>query len=200
MDANHFDILLRSFSASRPRRALIHLAAGLVLGGTAGTPWLSETEAKGKGKKKRRKPKGQGPSTPPTPPPGPSQCPATCPECQQCVNGQSCTPRNDGLGCGNTLCKECRGGQCVNKANGTSCNGEGQCVHGACYDPQGCKGKGAECQYLIDCCSADCVNGKCAVSGVGDYCRTSRDCNVDDVAGLNFCDTSFTCREPAIGQ
>src|SRR5688572_2289939 len=118
MDANRFDTLLRSFGASRSRRALIPLVASLVLGGTVGTRWSSETEAKGKGKKKRRKKQGQGPSSPPpSPPPGQSQCPATCPECQQCVNGQSCTPLNGGV-CQNSPCKICQGGACVSNDGG----------------------------------------------------------------------------------
>jgi hypothetical protein len=118
--------------------------------------------------------------------------------CKLCRGG-ACVD-NNGESCGNSLCKECRDGQCVYKAKGTSCNGEGQCINGACVEPPPCDGKGTECSWGLNCCSLDCVNGQCAVSGVGDYCRTSRDCNVNDVAGLNYCDTNFQCREPGIGS
>jgi hypothetical protein len=216
MDADRFDDFLRALSAPRRRRSLFHLVTGLVLGGLASTAWLSESEAKKKrkGKKKRRKK-----NPPQSPPPPPTQCPATCPECQQCVNNQSCTPvnggvcqnnackvcqggscvNNNGITCGNSLCKECRDGQCVNKQNGTSCNNEGQCVNGACIDPPNCKGRGATCSAGTECCSQDCPTGTCAQSAEGEQCRTSRDCNPNDIAFLNFCNTSFVCQEPVVG-
>jgi hypothetical protein len=188
MDGRHFDTLIRSLGAARPRRSLAHLVAGLVLGGTVGASWLSEAEARRRGKGKRKgKKKGKGQS----------QCPPSCPECQQCVNGQFCTPFNGGT-CGNSLCKECQGGQCVNKQNGTSCNNTGKCVNGTCTPAPDCDPKGTSCSTGDTCCSGDCASGACAKSDPGENCITSSDCNTNPVGGLNFCNLDFKCQKPVV--
>jgi hypothetical protein len=146
MDGKRFDGLLRTATTAHSRRG----AVVAVLGGMVGLLGPTETEAK---RKKHKKKKGGSP-----PPPKP-RCPATCPDCQQCVNGQSCTPKADGTACGNNDCKTCQSGACVNKADNTLCNDStGKCGSGTCKTPPACLPFGGQCggpgASPLPCCGA----------------------------------------------
>ncbi len=147
MDGYQFDGLLRQINQARSRRGAV---LG-ILGGAVGLLGLTEAEAKHKKKKKKK-------GSSPPPPPG-ARCPASCPPCQQCVDGQSCTPRADGIACGDNDCKTCLSGACVNKPDETVCNsGIGHCGRGICNAPVSCTPWGNPCAATSPaCCGGSCV-------------------------------------------
>src|SRR5262249_23183307 len=113
MDGAQFDTFLKGLTVARSRRGAV---VGLV-GALAGLIDLGASRAKHKKKKKKKA--GSPPVSPPSPPAG---CPESCPVCQQCVDGQTCTPRPNGIVCGNNECTSCQSGACVPRPNNTSCN------------------------------------------------------------------------------
>jgi hypothetical protein len=160
MDADQFDGLLRQISQARSRRGVL---LG-VLGGAVGLLGLTEAEAK---RKKKKKKKGS------SPPPAAARCPASCPPCQQCVDGRSCTPRPDGITCGDSDCKTCQSGACVNKPDETLCNDStGKCLQGTCNPPPICFPFGATCTQggSPACCGAGMVACQPAIGGIN-QCR-----------------------------
>jgi hypothetical protein len=204
MDGSRFDTLLWRLSTARSRRGAI---LGL-FGGAFGLLTLTETEAKHR--KKKHKPKKPRPQ-PASPPRGP-QCPASCPVCQECINGESCTVQSDFSPCGEDGCNVCQGGACVNRADGASCASTGRCVDGLCnHCPDGrcehcfdgrqngdetdvdCGGScdrcttGRTCHSRDDCGSAFCAGGICAT------CEPGADACGSDAQGLCVCINSGTC-------
>lgn len=147
MDGSQFDTLLRGLTSSRSRRGAL---LGL-LGGAVGLLGLTKVEAKHKKKKHRKK----GGGSPPVSPPPPPQCPASCPSCQECVNGQSCTPKGNGSSCEGNPCKECQNGACVDRAGNTPCNGTGLCLNGTCNQQPNCVPFASVCSTTgVPCCAA----------------------------------------------
>jgi hypothetical protein len=218
MDATNFDRLTRAFSAAASRRTLLAGVTSGLLASLLPAFSPSETGARKKHKHKKRKKKIQAPQAP-----VPVQCPPTCPECQQCVNGQSCTAlngavcqnneckacqggvcaNNNGIDCGSSFCKECQGGQCVNKQNGANCNGTGKCIDGTCAPAPTCSPKASICiKTAHNCCSGDCegtgATGTCGVSAEGEPCITNEDCNAS-IININFCGLDFKCHPIVIG-
>src|SRR3954447_14282292 len=124
MDGSQFDSLLRTLTAARSRRGAL---LGL-LGGALGPLGLTDTSARHHKKKKKKK-------SPPAVPP-PPQCPASCPACQTCTNGQSCTPA----------------------ANDTTCDSDGRCLNGTCNPLPTCAGSGEPCDFTTQfpvCCGSN---------------------------------------------
>src|SRR5262245_56482784 len=119
MDADRFEQALRRLTTSPSRRQALRGLVGAILGGSVlgGASLVPAAKGKkgGKGKGGGKK-KGKGKPTKP-------QCPASCPVCQQCVDGQSCTP----------------------VANDAACNGTGRCLNGTCNPPPNCASPGAFC-------------------------------------------------------
>ncbi len=191
MDGSQFDTLLRIVTTTRSRRGAILS----VLGGVAGLIDLGASEAKHK-KHKHKK----GGSPPGSPPPG-KRCPASCPDCQQCVNGQSCTPKTDGTACGNNDCKTCQSGSCVNKVDNTVCNdGAGLCGSGTCNTPPPCSPYGTQCAgpgtvTPFPCCGAaeqrsclpinQLISQCLGLGAAGDPCRVPQDCLSLQCAGFH---------------
>src|SRR3954465_13362246 len=126
MDGTRFDRLLRQMTRAQSRRSAV-LGA---LGGAVSLGGLIATDAKHH-KKKKKQHRG---SPPVSPPPGP-QCPTSCPVCQPCVKGQSCTPQANGTACGDVSCQACQGCVCVNLPDETPCQTTGLCGSGTCNRP-----------------------------------------------------------------
>jgi hypothetical protein len=152
MDAPHFEQLLRQVARARSRRGAV---LG-VLGGIVGLLGLSETEAR----RHRKKPKHpKHPKHPVSPPAGP-RCPASCPLCQECINGASCTVQSDFTPCGDDGCNVCQGGACVNRPDGTTCGDDGRCQDGVCGPkPAFCEGKDTCAQPTRIHCNTDGSSG-----------------------------------------
>ena len=99
-------------------------------------------------------------------------CPASCPVCQACVAGRTCTPVADetpcqGTGlCGNGACHAAP--TCVSSTQ-TGCGDNNPCCNGACtvIGPPfgsvclGQGGSGAICSLDGDCISGNCVAYRC---------------------------------------
>jgi hypothetical protein len=163
MDGNQFDGLLRWLAGAQSRRS----AVLSVLGGAVGLVGLTGAEAKHHKKKKKKK-SGSPPVSPPpvSPPPSP-QCPASCPVCQECVNGQSCTSKVNGTACENNPCRWCQNGTCSNTPNDIACtasNGPGACGNGVCNSRPTCTGWDSRC--LIG--EGTCCGGACTQDGGAD--------------------------------
>jgi hypothetical protein len=204
MDGSQFDTLLRGL---RPRRGAL---LGL-LGGTLGLLGLTESEAK----HRKHKHKSRGGGSPPASPPeafGP-HCPGSCPVCQECVNGASCTVQSDFTPCGDDGCNVCKGGACLNRADGTHCGDNRRCQDGVCTPLQpscadgikngdetdvDCGGScdqcssGQFCNTRTDCDTAHCSDGRCA------YCATNDECG-RDAAGPCGC-VSQACYSISSGR
>jgi len=123
------------------------------------------------------------------------QCPATCPECQQCIDGQTCSLASGGT-CENNVCKECLKGNCVNKTPGTACPDGGKCNNGTCTPRPSCSSPGIGCIEATAqlCCSRTCsaaAGGQCEPSAVSEACKTDADCDVTLI-----CSANFTCQVP----
>ena len=94
LDANHFDIVTRSFSDPSSRRGIVRSLVGLALAGAL-TPVVDRAGAAARKRKKRKK-----------------RCRPTCGPCQTCVKGV-CRAEPDGRGC--AFGKTCQNGACVCK-------------------------------------------------------------------------------------
>ena len=135
MDADRFDILLRSLARMRSRRGVLSRLSVL---GLAGILSREEGVAKKKRKKKRKNqhlaPPPLSLSPPPGPPPGPPPpsvvCPPVCPICQGCnaatgqCEGHSSQQSLPAPGC--TAPKVCCGGACCGPIH--QCNSDGTCA------------------------------------------------------------------------
>ncbi len=142
MNVKRFDGLTRSLASGASRRVLLaSVATGLV----ALLPQGKDAEAKRKRKKKKKKTVVPPPVSPP------AGCIATC-------ANRVCGPDSCGGGsCGDCgICKNCEGGACFNKTNGTGCGGEClECQGGACV----ARAKGTPCTGGV------CVGGVCCTLG-----------------------------------
>jgi hypothetical protein len=144
---------------------------------------LGVTETEAKHHKKKKKKKGSSPLGP--------QCPASCPVCQECINGASCTVQSDFTPCGNAGCQVCQSGVCVNRANGTTCEGDGRCDDGTCATcadgvkngdetDVDCGGSCDRCETAKQCTGRqDCLSGRC-LNGQCTACTIDADCGTDD--------------------
>ncbi|MFN8662124.1 MAG: hypothetical protein U0075_09555 [Thermomicrobiales bacterium] len=155
MDGRQFDDLLRSLAGTR------RAALGSLLAAVGGLAILPAADAR-----KRKKKKG---------------C-RGCRICTSCVKGK-CVPVPDRTPCGGT-CQECMGGQCANKAAGTSCGSDNQCLGGVCNSRPTCVNGGVSgCteQTAANCCSGVCepltttVN-VCAKAAAGQQCKSNDGC------------------------
>jgi hypothetical protein len=193
MDGTQFDRLLRTVTTTRSRRS----AMLSVLGGALGLIGLTEAEAKHHKKKKKKK-GGSPPASPPASPPSPPavQCPASCPVCQACTNGQSCTVQADGATCENNPCKGCQNGACVNLANDTACNGDGRCLNGVCNPNPHCWSTGLPCIQGPDetpCCAGVCQSFGSATTTCGRLNNPGLPCNVGTDCELGSC-VGYRCQ------
>jgi hypothetical protein len=183
LDADHFDAMVRSLSSSASRRGAL---AG-VMGGALGLL----TREVGTAAKKRRKKKKRVPPPPVPPPPegcqadcvgrvcGPNSCgTGTCGDCGPCKNcqGGACFDKVNGTACGG-VCEECQSGQCVPKATGTDCGENKICQGGQCVCPAD-----RTCRDI--CCPS---NQACGRFGQNNFQCVSRlgTCSI----GENFCET-----------
>ncbi len=194
MDGSAFDRHVRAVMQARSRRGAL---LGLV-GGAFGLLGVTATEAKHHKKKKKKKG-----NSPPASPPG-AQCPASCPICQECINGESCTVQSDFTPCGDSSCKLCQGGVCVNRSNNASCGDNNRCHDGVCTrsctdglkngdeSDVDCGGScdrcanGKTCNSRDDCQTALCVGGHCTTCQIDSNCGS-------DAAGACTCYNEYLC-------
>jgi hypothetical protein len=166
MDAERFERILRTMSTSPSRRQALSGLLGALLGGALSSgSILSAAKKKGKGGKgKKGKGKGKKGGKGKTKKP---QCPASCPVCQQCVDGQSCTPI----------------------AGNTPCDGAGRCLNGVCNQPPNCVSFALPCGQLptdTPCCAGTCSNlvNQCLTRGdAGAKCNVNADCTSQSCVG-----------------
>lgn len=178
MDAERFDAMVRSLSSSASRRGALAGVLGSALG-------LLARAGEAAAKKRRRKKK----RVPPAPVGcqadcvgrvcGPDSCgTGTCGDCGPCKNcqGGACFDKVNGTACGG-VCEECQGGQCVPKATGADCGENKVCQGGQCLCPSD-----RTCRDV--CCPA---NQACGRFGQNNFQCVSRigTCDVGD----NFCAT-----------
>ena len=124
MDADHFNTLARSLTATSRRRVLGMLSAVGLSTLMPLLPLADEAAARRKKKKKKKKKSGTTATTT-APPPAPSGCPAgqrTCPD-GRCVPGNGCCASTE---CGEGFCcpssDVCHPGICV--SSGFECGSE----------------------------------------------------------------------------
>jgi hypothetical protein len=177
VDADHFDAMIRSLSSSASRRGAF---AGVIGGALGLLAHEVATAAKKRHRKKKRvrSPEGcradcVGRVC------GPNSCgTGSCGDCGPCKNcqGGACFAKVNGTACGG-VCEECQSGQCVPKANGTDCGENLSCEGGQCVCPpdRTCHGS---------CCPS---NQACAQLGQSNFQCVSRlgTCSI----GENFCET-----------
>jgi hypothetical protein len=168
MDADRIDLLAHVLTVTRCRRG----ALAAVLGGLLGLLGLAATEARKKRKKGKSKRKNAGtPSPPPAlspPPPLPRSPEPTCTDrlvngnetdvdcggasCPRCVNGKSCTTRND---CVSAFCS---GGMCQACSASADC---GTDDNGGCICAQPATGGSKVCIHNVPTGEADFDCGNC---------------------------------------
>jgi hypothetical protein len=205
MDGGRFDHLIRSLSSGASRRILL---AGLT-GGLL--PLLARSEHAAV-KKKRKKKKRSASAVPPPPLPpltpacvpdcvgrvcGPNSCGAgSCGDCGPCKNcqGGACINKVNGTACGG-VCEECQGGQCVPKENGTDCGGNRHCDEGQCVCDPASRICGSICCPLGLVCgnpeTQKCVHPQGACPTGANTCVTGSaddECGADDEC---FCYQTF---------
>jgi hypothetical protein len=200
MDADRFDTLCRTLTATSSRRVVAHTLAGLTGSGLLRLV-LGDTETAAKKRKKKKKKKGKSGSPPassppprPTAPPSPSSPPpsppgATCtdnvrngretdvdcggPDCPRCFDGQACTFNEDcrTARCVNGVCRECA----TDQDCGTDAAGQCRCQAGACLHLFG---------HAVASCSECRADELCSASigapGCFPYCGTSRTCALEN--------------------
>ena len=162
VENDRFDALTARLAGGLTRRRL----GGLVALGAGAA--LTADPASGKRKKRKHK-KHQQQTTTTTPTP---RCPASCPVCQECVDGRTCTPVADETPCeGTGLCASgaCRAQPTCISTSGTGCGATRPCCSGNCSSLPpfgmvclGQAGSGAACKLNGDCSSGDCVAYRCA--------------------------------------
>jgi hypothetical protein len=175
VDAKHFDAMVRSLSSSASRRGTLTGVMGSALGLLTSQV---ATEAKKRRKRKKKKRAGcqadcVGRVC------GPDSCgTGTCGDCGPCKNcqGGACFAKVNGTGCGG-VCEECQGGQCVLKADGVDCGENKICQGGQCLCPTD-----RLCRDI--CCPS---NQACFRFGQNNFQCVSRigTCSI----GENFCET-----------
>ena len=133
MDSDRFDAVVRAWTAGTPRRTVLGLLAGSLIGLTS----RGESSAKGKKKRRRKKAKPSAPpvSPPPASPPASPPPPPTEPTCAPYL--ASCIPDGD-----------CCSGTCVYFDLALNYCDKGS-VGAACHDAD-------------DCLSASCQGFRCA--------------------------------------
>ena len=155
MDAMRFDAFVRTLSSQASRRGVL---AGLTGGVVALLAHGDGADAKRKRKKRKKPPVAVcagrvcGPNSLGT---------GSCGQCGPCKNceGGACFAKANGTDCGGE-CLECQGGACVAKAAGKSCGNGGSCIGGSC-----CAASDRACGTL--CCPAGTIcidddNHRCA--------------------------------------
>jgi hypothetical protein len=195
LDADRFDALLRSLSATSSRRTALGLLAGSALGRLGvedaeahntrqKCKKIEDKDRRNRCEKKAKKHRRQHQNTVPT-------CPLVCPVCQPCdqASGQ-CVTGNQGGVCG--IQSEPRGGAI-------------RCCDGTCPDPE-CRpagDTGIACVTTADCvginccapqralfCSTTCI---CFGAVAGEACGSDRDCEAAATATACICGT---CQAP----
>lgn len=169
MDAERFDNLVHALAIEPSRRGLL---TGLTAGLLALQAHGERSEAKKKRKKRKKKQAGA-------------------------CEGRVCGPNSLGNGsCGDCgPCKNCEGGACFNKTNGTGCGGEClECQNGACV---------AKANGLI-CGGGTCVGGTCCTATeriCGTICCPNGSLCIDDVKSrcAPDCDAACIARGPRCG-
>jgi hypothetical protein len=179
MDAERFDDLLRAVASRGSRRTIVAALAGgwlvalpLVLG-------IAPTEARKRKRKRRKQPlvcvcgaRVCGPNNC-----GTGSC-GSCGDCKNCEGG-ACFNKANGSAC-QGVCKECQNGVCSNKANGLGCGDNKTCQGGECV----CSPSNRICGDI--CCPAGnvCLNSesKTCVSA-GGSCANDADFCVDGTGG-----------------
>jgi hypothetical protein len=170
MNADRFDALLRSLTATPSRRGVAHALAGIIVAGTL-DPLFGLTDAAAKKKKKKRKKKPPVSLTPPI----------------------TCTPNCFDRTCGNDGCDGscgecgagflCQGGNCAcppgTKTCGASCVPTTACCP-PCTGGQSCLSNGS--------CATPCVDGGCS----GGDCL----CAQANAEGFRHCVVRNTCDGP----
>lgn len=161
MDVQRFDRLTRQLALAAPRRSVLGLFGGSLLGGLL-TERLGE-EAAARKRKKRKKKKCRG---------GTQTC------------GKRCFDlRTDAEHCGGctTVCgatEVCVAGQCTCPPGQETCGGEccppDSCIDGRCSCPAGQVACGGEC-----CATERCIDEAC--------CPANRACGAACCAGGEFC-------------
>ena len=177
MDSERFDEVVRAWTAGTPRRTVLGLLAGSLVGLAA----LDESAAKKK-KHRRKKPKpGSPPASPPaSPPTSPPASPPPPPAVDVCANGIKDGDETD-IDCGGR-CDKCR----VNR----------QCIVDAdCFTANCRNGKCTACQFDADC-PAGCFCGASA------NCYNKDESAAINVAGNDCGDCpprTSTCFSPSAG-
>jgi hypothetical protein len=204
LDADHFDAMVRSLSSFASRRGALAGVMGSALG-------LLTREVATEAKKRRRKKKRNSRSPKDCQADcvgrvcGPNSCGTeTCGDCGPCKNcqGGACFNKVNGTGCG--VCEECQSGQCVPKANETDCGENKICQGGQCLCPADRTCNGICCPSTQACARINsstfqCVSrlGTCSIGE--DYCATG---SVDLQCGSSldcFCWQSFVGDETRCG-
>jgi hypothetical protein len=174
MDSERFDAALRAWTAGTPRRTVLGLVAGSLVGLAA----LDASMARGKKKRRRKKPKK--PVSPPVSPPPPPPPPPAAPTC------------SDGIQNGAETDVDCGGGSCDKCFNGKICIQTDDCFSNRCV-----AGKCRDCTADPQC-PGDCgcgFNGLCyaraSLRKDGVSCtlcppRTAL-CDIREELGLTFC-------------
>lgn len=182
MDADRFDVVVRSFAAVSRRATLGRMAGGLAA--LIGLLGAEDVAAGKKRRKKNKKCKG-----------GQKKCGKRCIPKANC-----CTDAN----CGE--CEHCQSGTCI-----PGCQSGQICQNGACTCPTGqrdCQGTcipDGDCCANVDCASgAACVDGAClCLNGFRpcqELCIPDEDCcNDDDCPDVAACQEGV-CVCPVDGQ
>ncbi len=173
MDSNRFDAVARALTAGTPRRTVL----GLLAGSLVGLASHDAREVEGKKKRRRKKPK---PATPPVSPPPPPP-PPPAPSC------------SDGIQNGSETDVDCGGGTCDKCFNGKVCIQTDDCFSNRCITGK-CKDCSSDPQCPGDCgCGNNglCYNRTGFVRKDGTSCtlcppRTGL-CDVREESGVTFC-------------
>lgn len=106
------------------------------------------------------------------------RCTPACGECKVCAF----------LPCRKRRGKKCKGGHCVNRFNGTGCEG-GECRDGACNAEPICASFNFFCTKPSECCSNACdlTLLECLKGESGAQCRADSDCASGSCLGFR-CD------------
>jgi hypothetical protein len=188
MDADRFEKILRLFSGTPSRRAIVRALATLaVTAGSSKPGGPSSVAARHKQHHHNHRPR-------PRPLP-PARCVPTC-------TGRSCRG-DDGCGgsCGCDICQECQGDQCVTTTDGSECGVCRTCNDGKCLtvaDDTPCSGGFCQSGACVacglggqPCCSGDvCFQIECSIRGVCEPCGS--DAQVCCAGGV--CGTELNCQ------
>jgi hypothetical protein len=195
MDADRFDALLRSWSATPSRRTALGVLAGSVLGRLSVTDAeahnslqkckkIGDEDRRNRCEKKARRHKRQHRNAAPT-------CPPLCPVCQSCdpASGQCVSGNHSGV-CGIQSVPRggvirCCGGTCPDP----ECRPAGD-TGIACVTPADCVGINCCAQQRAVFCSSTCI---CLGAVAGAACGSDRDCEAAAPATACICGT---CQEP----